>query len=177
MSLYLAHRRNSVNACYVNKWTKSLGRSSYNVFVNLRVTQSSLRPKRWGTSNLSGTKGRNVLLSAKHSPWLSSVMEEFQTHLLGLCRDGQQDCAGICISVPWITELICLLWLNNICLFINYFEIYAEHPHMPGMMLSSRDSEMNNIIPALLLKSSMFVRGKKHVKRPSGEQKIWNLDF
>ena len=33
------------------------------------------------------------------------------------------------------------------------------------------------MISALLRRSPKFVRGKKHVKRASGEQKIWNLDL
>ena len=47
-------------------------------------------------------------------------------------------------------------------------------PHALGTVLSSRDSEMSDVDPALLLGSSQFVTGKKHIKRLSDEQKIWN---
>lgn len=41
---------------------------------------------------------------------------------------------------------------------------------MPGTGLSSRDPEMDDRGLALLLRSSKCVRGKEHIKRPSGEQ-------
>lgn len=65
-------------------------------------------------------------------------------------------------------------WTTFVFLSIISNSLLNTH-HVLGMVLSSRDSEMNDIGPVLPLGSSQFATRKKHIKRLSHEQKIWNL--
>lgn len=103
-------------------------------------------------------------------------MEEIQIYLLGLRRDGLQDCAGICISIPFLSEpqtWTSLLEPNNICLLVNDFKLFAEYP--PCVEHAAEfwrfRNEWHRSCPSL--GGSQFVRGKEHIKRHSDEQEIW----